>query len=756
MTALVVRGNAACLPLPDASVDLIVTSPPYFALRSYQDGGEHYEGQVGSEATPQAFIDALLACTAEWKRVLKPSGSMFVNLGDKYAGSRMDGSSGNDTLANSAGYITGRQAGQGRKASADGIRAKSLMGLPWRYAIGCIDQLDLILRAEIVWSKCLSGGTEVYARVNGREKVVMVKDLARCTAGSVELWTGEKWSPMLRCDPTPPTEGRGASSVAARSARYRGKPIPPLVADLEVEFRNGERVGCTPNHKWPTARGDVRADELLLGDVVPTVRLAHGAAAPSGLDDELTGWLVGLYIAEGSRSEDMVQIASHVRETERFDRLREVADAFDGRFALHHTKGNAATANLSGKVIRAILDTYVGGRVAKDKRLAAACWRRSDTFIRAVLDGYLSGDGHYEVKTDRWVLGFTANDGLATDLRAMAARLGYSIRLRRTVHHFDGRDFPGWSGTMYHDPTRRKRPDGEVVAVRQSRARQFWNIEIADEPHQFALSSGLLTCNSNGLPESVTDRVRRSHEQWFHFTREGRYFSAVDEIREAHKPANAAYFATQSQHNTPRTKERRATNPADNNNSGRGIAINPLGKLPGSVWTIATEPLTISASVQKAYNLPDHFAAFPQEWPRRLILGWSPGGVCVECGEGRRPVVDKERVGNGSKPTYVVAANGSHGHKEGHAETAVMLTGYACACPDDSAPTRPAVVLDPFGGTGTVAGVASQLGRIGVNVDLSADYCRLARWRTTKSGHFAKTSTRTWRERQGDLFGEPA
>lgn len=75
------------LPLRDACVDLIVTSPPYFALRSYQDDGGHYDGQVGGEETPHAFVEALLAATAEMVRVLKPTGSIFVNLGDKYAGS---------------------------------------------------------------------------------------------------------------------------------------------------------------------------------------------------------------------------------------------------------------------------------------------------------------------------------------------------------------------------------------------------------------------------------------------------------------------------------------------------------------------------------------------------------------------------------------------------------------------------------------------------------------------------------------------
>ena len=63
---------------------------------------------------------------------------------------------------------------------------------------------------------------------------------------------------------------------------------------------------------------------------------------------------------------------------------------------------------------------------------------------------------------------------------------------------------------------------------------------------------------------------------------------------------------------------------------------NPLGKLPGSVWEIPSQPLTVPAHLGV-----DHFAAFPMELPRRVILGWSPPGICTECGEGRRPVSER-------------------------------------------------------------------------------------------------------------------
>jgi DNA modification methylase len=74
--------------LPDNSVDLVMTSPPFLALRSYLPADhpdKHHE--IGSEPTPAAFLDTLLELTAEWGRVLAPHGSLVVELGDTYAGS---------------------------------------------------------------------------------------------------------------------------------------------------------------------------------------------------------------------------------------------------------------------------------------------------------------------------------------------------------------------------------------------------------------------------------------------------------------------------------------------------------------------------------------------------------------------------------------------------------------------------------------------------------------------------------------------
>lgn len=315
------KANALDLPLADNSVDLVVTSPPYFGLRSYKDGGDHYDGQIGAEATPAEFVDALIAATREMIRVTKPTGSIWVNLGDKYAtaGTRRGNAKGLvETDTRTATHYMARPAG---------FKDKSLMGVPWRYAIRCIDDLGLILRAEVVWSK------------------------------------------------------------------------------------------------------------------------------------------------------------------------------------------------------------------------------------------------------------------------------------------------------------------------------------------------------PNGLPESVKDRVRRSHETWFHFTLNPRYYSAVDAIREPH--------VAPDRNRGPSAGLRTASTYAGMPSHTFSSKANPLGKLPGSVWTIATEPLRVPDHLGI-----DHFAAFPTEWPRRIIQGWSPEG---------------------------------------------------------------GVVLDPFSGTGTTALVSSVLGRHGIGVDMSEDYCRLAAWRTTDPKQRAKAARQKYK-----------
>lgn len=144
MATLVAQADARHLPVADKSVDLVVTSPPYLGIRDY--GTVH---EIGTEATPQAFVKALIDVTRELIRVLKPRGSIFVNLGDSYAA--YNANRGDGQLQTNAGQSRPTFA---RGLSGGGaVRNKSLMLVPERYRIACVDELSLIARAVIVWRK---------------------------------------------------------------------------------------------------------------------------------------------------------------------------------------------------------------------------------------------------------------------------------------------------------------------------------------------------------------------------------------------------------------------------------------------------------------------------------------------------------------------------------------------------------------------------------------------------------------------------
>lgn len=74
--------------LPEQSVDCIVTSPPYYGLRDYG-----VPGQIGCEATPGEYVDAILSVVADLGRVLRPDGTLWLNLGDAYSGKANGGPS---------------------------------------------------------------------------------------------------------------------------------------------------------------------------------------------------------------------------------------------------------------------------------------------------------------------------------------------------------------------------------------------------------------------------------------------------------------------------------------------------------------------------------------------------------------------------------------------------------------------------------------------------------------------------------------
>ena len=131
--------------LPSESIDCVITSPPYWALRDYG-----VEGQLGLEPTFQEYVNKLCDIFDEVKRVLKKSGTCWVNMGDTYnAGGnyRKDGSSGRGYKYNRVEF--GRVQNDKK---AQGISEKCLCQIPSRFAIEMSNR-GWILRNEIIWHK---------------------------------------------------------------------------------------------------------------------------------------------------------------------------------------------------------------------------------------------------------------------------------------------------------------------------------------------------------------------------------------------------------------------------------------------------------------------------------------------------------------------------------------------------------------------------------------------------------------------------
>jgi DNA modification methylase len=141
--------------LEPESVHCVVTSPPYFGLRDYG-----VAGQIGLEPTIDEYVSEMVGVFREVRRVLRSDGTLWLNLGDSYAGGGTIGR--NDTTPEAlerraAIYGTGTGSGSlvgkgGNRPKVESLKPKDLCGIPWRVAFAL--QADgWFLRQDIIWHK---------------------------------------------------------------------------------------------------------------------------------------------------------------------------------------------------------------------------------------------------------------------------------------------------------------------------------------------------------------------------------------------------------------------------------------------------------------------------------------------------------------------------------------------------------------------------------------------------------------------------
>jgi DNA modification methylase len=151
-----IRADARHLPIADSCVQCVVTSPPYWGLRDYKQ-----DGQIGLEKTPREYLNHIREVAYEVWRVLRSDGTFWLNLGDSYARSwGAQGRQGASGQMASRSVVSARQiAVAARKTSRTGsvtdlpgIKAKDLIGIPWRVAFA-LQEDGWYLRRDIIWHK---------------------------------------------------------------------------------------------------------------------------------------------------------------------------------------------------------------------------------------------------------------------------------------------------------------------------------------------------------------------------------------------------------------------------------------------------------------------------------------------------------------------------------------------------------------------------------------------------------------------------
>lgn len=206
--------------LPSGSIDTVVTSPPYFMLRDYG-----VQGQIGAEENVEQWVDGLLAVLAEARRVLKPSGSVWLNLGDTYS-----------------------------RHPRHGTEAKSLLLGPERLALA-LTRAGWSVRNKLVWQKPNPMPTSVRDRLSCTWEPVYLLTKSRHYFFDLDAIRQPTRSRLKRPSVTGP--GTKYGSHGGKRPSWSG-PLAGTNSGLDAMKANGRSshpLGKNPGDVWtiPTA-----------------------------------------------------------------------------------------------------------------------------------------------------------------------------------------------------------------------------------------------------------------------------------------------------------------------------------------------------------------------------------------------------------------------------------------------------------------------------------------------------------------------
>lgn len=234
--------------LDSDSIDCVITSPPYWALRDYG-----VEGQLGLEPTFKEYLQKLLHIFDEIKRVLKSSGTCWVNIGDTYWGGGQGG-------ADYGGKETTPESAYAKVARGNSFQSKCMVGIPERFMLGMIDR-GWILRNKIIWHKpnCMPSSAKDRFTVDFEPIFFFVKskkyffDMPREAQAEVSLKRAEYEKHRQQ-------SGKEISSIGFKSDAYG---MPARFVKLNPNGRAGRTVWRITTQPFSEAHFATFPEELV-------------------------------------------------------------------------------------------------------------------------------------------------------------------------------------------------------------------------------------------------------------------------------------------------------------------------------------------------------------------------------------------------------------------------------------------------------------------------------------------------------------
>ena len=243
--------------LPDESVDCCITSPPYYGLRDYG-----IDGQIGLEQTPEEYVARLVEVFREVRRVLKPEGTLWLNLGDSYSSLLRSGrkeSPGVGAKQEMSKVHTNVKwhAGDGSKFQwtlPGGQKPKDLIGVPWMVAFA-LRADGWYLRSDIIWQKPNCMPESVTDRpTKSHEYLFLLSKSQRYYYDSIAVQ-----EESITKDPRKPYTSQGAKDLDGRDVWHSGEKRE----NGDFTKRNKRTVWTIPTKPFPGSHFAVFPEKLI-------------------------------------------------------------------------------------------------------------------------------------------------------------------------------------------------------------------------------------------------------------------------------------------------------------------------------------------------------------------------------------------------------------------------------------------------------------------------------------------------------------